>query len=272
MKMRALLMSAGLAVAIAAGGLLAVTRLISADRPEPGNMRAGARAAEAPAAEGAARGAGQSPLAERLAGAGFALGQPVHLRIYKEERALEIWLARDGIYRRAGLWPICAWSGALGPKLREGDRQAPEGFYTVTRDRLKPDSAYHRAFNLGFPNAHDRANGRTGSFLMVHGACVSIGCYAMTDAGIDDIYRIVEAALDAGQNEVAVHIFPFRMDAGALEARAGHRWHGFWTDLAEGERLFARDRAPPRAFACGGRYRLAGAGAPNPQGCVPAGT
>ena len=83
--------------------------------------------------------------------------------------------------RRFATYPICLWSGRLGPKLREGDRQAPEGFYTVSAEQLNPNSRWHRSFSLGFPNAFDQAHGRTGSFIMVHGGCPSIGCYAMTD-------------------------------------------------------------------------------------------
>ena len=107
-------------------------------------------------------------------------------------------------FERFATYPICRWSGRLGPKFREGDRQAPEGFYTVDAEQLNPNSRMHRSFNLGFPNAYDQAHGRTGSFLMVHGGCASIGCYAVTDPAVDEIWRMVTAALEQGQAR-----FPF---------------------------------------------------------------
>lgn len=130
--------------------------------------------------------------------------------------------------------------------------------------QLNPNSNYHRAFNLGFPNAYDRALGRTGSFLMVHGDCVSIGCYAMTDQGIDEIYRIVEAALHGGQREVPVHAFPFRMTDKAMAEKGGHRWAAYWANLKQGYDLFERTGTPPPAFVCGRRYGFA---SPAAAGC-----
>jgi murein L,D-transpeptidase YafK len=208
-----------------------------------------------------------APLAQRLAPGGFVPGQPVYLRLFKEERLLELWMERSGRFEKALSFPICAWSGTLGPKLKEGDGQSPEGFYLVSRRQLKPDSSFHRALNVGFPNAFDAAQGRTGSFLMIHGACVSIGCYAMTDAGIEDIYAAVEQALANGQEAVPVHIFPFRMTEQRLAATSAEPWHGFWQNLAEGDRLFHATGRPPRAYACGTRYGFASADGPPPAGC-----
>lgn len=207
------------------------------------------------------------PLATRLGEKGFALGQPVLLRVFKQESLLELWMERDGRFDLAMTFPVCKWSGTLGPKLKEGDGQSPEGFYMVSAKQLKPDSSYYRALNIGFPNAFDRAQGRTGSFLMIHGDCVSIGCYAMTDAGIDDIYTVVEQALQKGQKGVPVHIFPFRMTDENLQAQGGSQWSAFWRNLAEGDRLFQASRQPPRAFACSNRYGFAGNGEPAPASC-----
>jgi murein L,D-transpeptidase YafK len=139
----------------------------------------------------------------------------------------------------------------------------------VSTRQLKPDSDYHLAFNIGFPNAFDSAQGRTGSFLMVHGACVSIGCYAMTDQGIEDIYAAVESALDNGQEAVPVHIFPFRMTKARLAAAAAEPWADFWQNLAEGDRLFHATGRPPEAHACGTRYGFADADGTPPAGCTP---
>jgi murein L,D-transpeptidase YafK len=122
--------------------------------------------------------------------------------------------------------------------------------------QLNPRSAYFRAFDLGFPNAYDRAYGRTGSYLMVHGDCLSVGCYAMTDGGIDEIYRIVDAALRRGQPEVPVHAFPFRLSDEALARRAQHPSAAEWAGLKEGYDLFEATKSPPVAAVCGGRYRF----------------
>ncbi|MCB5174329.1 L,D-transpeptidase family protein [Microvirga lenta] len=196
----------------------------------------------------------EKPLPDRLNEKGFRLGTQAFIRIFKEEKELEVWLLRDRAFALFASYPICAWSGTLGPKLAEGDRQSPEGFYAVGLDQLNPRSAYYRAFNLGFPNAYDRAHGRTGSFLMVHGDCLSIGCYAMTDKGIDDIYRVVEAALRGGQSEIPVHVFPFRMTDARLAAKADHPWASFWANLKEGYDLFETTGVPPSVSVCSGRY------------------
>jgi len=198
------------------------------------------------------------PRLERdLAALGLAPGVPVFLRVFKRESVLELWVeARDGRYRRFRTYPICAWSGELGPKQREGDRQAPEGFYRITPGLLNPRSRFHLAMNLGYPNAYDRGHGRSGDFLMVHGSCVSIGCYAMGDAAIEEIYTLVAAALARGQSAVEVHAFPFRLDAAALASEAGSPWHGFWSELKAGYDAFERSARPPRIEVVGGHYRV----------------
>ncbi|HSX62627.1 MAG TPA: L,D-transpeptidase family protein, partial [Tahibacter sp.] len=153
---------------------------------------------------------------------GLQIGAPVFVRIFKREGELELWMAgRDGGYTLFRTYPICRYSGDLGPKRRQGDNQAPEGFYRVARGQLNPASRYHLAFNLGYPNAYERAHGYTGDFLMVHGSCVSIGCYAMGDAAIEEIYTLADAALRAGQPAFEVHAFPFRLDAAALAGERG---------------------------------------------------
>src|SRR5688572_16120223 len=167
----------------------------------------------------------RSKLVADLGAAGFALGDPVYVRILKRERRLEVYLQPTaGRYERFRSYDICTFSGELGPKLREGDRQAPEGFYRVSRKQLNPNSRHHLAFNLGYPNAYDLQLGRTGSALMVHGGCSSIGCYAITDESVDEVYSMVEAALARGQDAVDVHVFPFALTAVALAAEGGHTW------------------------------------------------
>ena len=207
-------------------------------------------------------------LVGELAGKGFVLGDAAHVRIFKRERVLEVWMRHDaGAFALAKSYPICRFSGGLGPKLQEGDKQAPEGFYRVAAKQLNPHSRHHLAFNLGFPNALDRELGRTGSALMVHGGCSSVGCYAMTDAQIDEIYAVVEAALRRGQGEVDVAIFPFRLTEAALAAEAHSEWQPFWQNLKQGFDLFETEHAPPPVAACNGAY-LFGPEALKP-GCTP---
>ncbi len=208
----------------------------------------------------------------------FNMGAPVYIRIFKKEGELELWLKHNGRYMLYRSFPICKWSGRLGPKLKEADYQSPEGFYSVSARQLNPKSNYHRAFNVGYPNAYDRQNGRTGGLVMVHGACKSVGCFAMTDKGIDEIYGFVAAALAGGQHEVPVHIFPFRMTDAAIaresssgggallsflatENADGAQWASFWRNLKEGYDMFQQTGEPPVAYACGDHYAFGDAGA-----------
>jgi murein L,D-transpeptidase YafK len=204
------------------------------------------------------------PVADRLADNGFLIGQPLLIRIFKQENAIEFWMQRASKFELALAYPLCAWSGALGPKLKEGDRQSPEGFYFASTRNLKPDSAYHRAINVGFPNAFDQSLGRTGSALMIHGSCVSVGCYAIRDAAVDDLFRIAVAALDAGQDRIPIHIFPFRMTEANLALHAQSPWIGFWRNLKEGDDLFQSIGLPPTVEACKGRYAFGSVG----EGCT----
>ena len=179
---------------------------------------------------------------------------PVFIRIIKDESILEVW-ARDGArYRLVKAFAVCQWSGRLGPKVKEGDGQSPEGFYVIRRSQMNPHSHYDRAFNIGFPNAFDRANSRTGSDLMVHGGCGSAGCYAMSDPRIEAIYGLMSAAFSHGQAEIPGDILPFRPTPGALAAHAGAPWGDFWRTLAEGEAVFDRTGRPATVYVCHGNY------------------
>jgi murein L,D-transpeptidase YafK len=192
----------------------------------------------------------------KLRAKGLRLGAPVFLRIFKADLEVELWLKAGNRFALFETYPLCAWSGQLGPKIREGDGQAPEGFYTIGKGQLNPNSHYHRAFNLGYPNALDRSLNRTGSNLMVHGACASIGCYAMTDEGIDEIWMLATAALDAGQERIAVHAFPFRMTGDRLEAFSWHPEANFWARLKIAYDYFEEDRVPPRISVCNKSYQV----------------
>lgn len=173
----------------------------------------------------------QNSVKKELQKNNFKLGSEAYIRIFKEENILELWLKKDKKFALFKTYPICNFSGDLGPKLKEGDNQAPEGFYFVKPNNLNPNSKFHLSFNLGFPNLFDRKHKRTGSFLMVHGSCVSIGCYAMTDKVIEEIWTIITAAFNKKQPFFRVHIFPFKMTNKNMQKYKDHRWFDFWKNL-----------------------------------------
>ncbi len=180
---------------------------------------------------------------------------PIFVRIFKEESELEVWKQReDGRFYHFKTYPICNWSGDVGPKVVQGDKQAPEGFYTVARHQMNPNSQFYLAFNLGYPNAYDRANKRTGDALMVHGKCKSAGCYAMTDAFVEEIYALAREAFIGGQDGFQVHAFPFRMTDANLARHAKHPAAKFWATLKEGYDYFELARELPQVAVCERKY------------------
>lgn len=205
---------------------------------------------------------------------GMQPGMPIFVRIFKEESELEVWKAReDGRFYHFKTYPICNWSGEIGPKLKKGDKQAPEGFYAVGPKQMKPDSNYHVAFNLGFPNAYDRSHERTGEYLMIHGKCKSAGCYAMTDALAEEIYALARDAFRNGQTAFQVHAFPFRMTDEKLARFKGHKNYPFWAMIKPGYDFFETYRVPPTIAVCERKYvvgvTLPAAGRIDPQGVCP---
>ena len=205
---------------------------------------------------------------------GMTRSSPVMARIFKEEGKLEIWKQKNnGRYDMIAEYNICKWSGQLGPKFTEGDRQAPEGFYTVRPAQMNPRSNYHLAFNIGYPNAYDRAHGRSGSNLMVHGACSSSGCYSMTDEQIEQIYAFGRDAFRGGQTDFQIQAYPFRMTAANMARYRNDPNYEFWTMLKEGYDYFEITKVPPKVDVCGKRYvfnQTAEAGAAfNPTGACP---
>jgi murein L,D-transpeptidase YafK len=180
---------------------------------------------------------------------------PILLRIYKQEAELEVWKqTREGRYALLKSYPICRWSGELGPKIKEGDRQAPEGFYAITPELMNPHSNYHLAFNLGFPNAFDQSLARTGAFLMVHGDCSSRGCYAMTDEQISEIFSLAREAFDGGQLAFQVQALPFHMTPRNLASHRNNPHLAFWRMLKEGSDHFEVTGLEPKIDVCGKRY------------------
>jgi murein L,D-transpeptidase YafK len=180
---------------------------------------------------------------------------PMLVRLFKQESELEVW-KQDNSGRMALLhtFPICRWSGDLGPKIREGDRQAPEGFYTITPGLMNPASQYHLAVNMGFPNAYDKANDRTGAFLMIHGDCSSRGCYAMTDEQISEIYALARESFFGGQRAFQIQAYPFRMTAANMARHRNNPHMPFWKMLKEGYDHFEVTRVEPKIDVCEKRY------------------
>ena len=204
--------------------------------------------------EGPASTFGVLSRARRLQAKGMTAGSPVMIRIFKGESELELWLKKGERFELFATYPVCYWSGRLGPKQREGDRQAPEGFYTVSTEQLHRQGRHPRSLDLGFPNALDRAQSRTGSYILMHGGCRSIGCYAMTNPVMEEVYALSEQALRQGQDRIQVHVFPFRMTDANLSVFADHKWHDFWLGLREAYDLFEQTHTPPRIGICDRKY------------------
>jgi murein L,D-transpeptidase YafK len=204
-------------------------------------------------------GRSQAPLSEKtlaeIAAKNMDKESPILARIFKEEAEMEVWkMNRDGEYALLKTYPICRWSGDLGPKKKEGDRQAPEGFYTITPGQMNPASNYYLAFNTGFPNAYDRSWGYTGSELMVHGDCSSRGCYAMTDEQIQEIYALARESFFGGQKAFQLQAMPFRMTALNMAKHRNNPNFAFWKMLKEGYDHFEATHQQPQVAVCEKHY------------------
>lgn len=201
---------------------------------------------------------------------GFLPGNPVYFRIFKQTQGpvkgvtakdqgqLEVWMLPKGAheYKLFKTYPIVAWGGGLGPKLKEGDGQSPEGFYSFDAEALNPLSQFHLSMNLGFPNVYDQNFGRTGSFVMIHGGDQSGGCFVFSFPDDEELYVLAEAALMKCAGEVPVAVFPFPLTEENLKASSEHRWSSFWENLAEGYRIFERLGQPPKVSVSQGRYQF----------------
>lgn len=196
-----------------------------------------------------------SALVSKIASVGSSTGAPMVIRIFKQTKELEVWKqTKAGPYKLVKTYEICAFSGDLGPKIKEGDRQSPEGFYTVTPGLLNPNSDYYLSFNTGFPNKFDRAYGRTGTDLMVHGACSSRGCYSMTDEAIAEIYALARETFRGGNASFQLQIFPFRMTAENLAKNARNPNMSFWRNIKAGYDRFEVSKVPPTWDVCNKQY------------------
>jgi len=180
---------------------------------------------------------------------------PILMRLFKEESELEVWKQdTTGHFQILKVYPICRWSGDLGPKLHEGDRQAPEGFYAITPELMNPNSNYYLAINIGFPNSFDKANDRDGTFLMIHGDCWSSGCYAMTDEQIGEIYSLARDSFLGGQPSFQIQAYPFRLTPANLARHRTNPNMDFWKMLKIGNDHFEATRLEPKVDVCDRRY------------------
>jgi len=199
------------------------------------------------------------PLSERMVAElerrKMAKESPILVRLFKEESEFEVWkVDQSGRFALLKTYPICRWSGDLGPKMQQGDRQAPEGFYTIAPGQMNPNSNYYLAINTGFPNAYDQANGRTGQFLMIHGDCASAGCYAMTDEQIAEIYALAREAFFGGQKSFQVQAYPFRMTPTNMARHRDSPHMAFWRMLKQGYDHFEVTRLEPKIDVCEKHY------------------
>ena len=196
-----------------------------------------------------------SAMVQKLAAIGSSPGEAMVIRLFKESSELEIWKrTRSGEFRLLKSYEICTWSGELGPKIKEGDRQSPEGFYNVTPGLMNPNSSYYLSFDTGFPNKFDRAWGRTGANLMIHGDCSSAGCYAMTDEQIAEIYALARETFKGGNATFQLQLYPFRMTPANLARYSSNPNAEFWNTLKVGYDTFELTKRPPSWDVCDRRY------------------
>lgn len=220
--------------------------------------------------------------------------EEIFIRAFKRERVLEVWVRGDGASEFALLrsYPVCAQSGDLGPKRRQGDMQVPEGFYHISG--FNPRSGYHLSLQVDYPNRRDRAagEGRLGGDIFIHGGCRSEGCLAVTDQGIRELYWLAVEARSAGQQRIPVHIFPSRLGAEDLQLlqrtfATTPELPRFWATLQPGYEFFEKHRRPPEmGVSANGDYVVRGfaelsrpepqpedvPGVRRPRGPVPLGT
>jgi murein L,D-transpeptidase YafK len=198
----------------------------------------------------------QPLLEDELIEHGVKWGAPVFIRIFKEEKILELWVKQADRYILFKRYEVCNYGpNGLGPKVRQGDKRAPEGFYLVTVSGMNPNSNFHLSFNIGYPNQHDKAHGWTGNAIMVHGRCKSWGCYSLSDEDIEEVYALVDAGLRYGQAGIPLHIFPFRMTNENMRRYHDHLWEWFWKNLKVGYDMFEQDGfRPPQAMVLNKKY------------------
>ena len=184
-------------------------------------------------------------LEKELISKGFKQYSPIYLVILKEDNLFQVWVKSKTTYKLFKTYGICFFSGGLGTKTRSGDGKSPEGFYTIGPKQLNPVSNYHLAINIGYPNKLEIKKGYSGNDIMVHGNCASIGCYAMTDPQIEEIYTLIYKAFDSGQQKIDLAVYPFRMDETHMKRYAGSAYFDFWKTIEPGYVFFEKHHLPP---------------------------
>ncbi|RFZ95151.1 2-dehydro-3-deoxyphosphooctonate aldolase [Mucilaginibacter conchicola] len=193
-------------------------------------------------------------LQKQLTDGGFNSKYELYLRIVKQTDQLEIWAKKGKRFEFFKGYNICYYSGGLGTKTKAGDNKSPEGFYTISAGQLHPTSQYHLAVNIGYPNALETQKGYTGNAIMIHGNCASVGCYAMTDDGIEEIYTLLYKAFTSGQQKIALEIYPFKMDNQHLKDFAASPYMAFWKMLKPAYDKFEKDHLPANISVANGQY------------------
>ena len=187
---------------------------------------------------------------------GMRKDDPILVRAFKQEKTLEVWKRdKSGHFALLKSYPLCTTGGGPGPKIKEGDKQSPEGFYTVTPGRMNPNSQFHLSYDVGYPNAFDRAWGRTGAAIMVHGGCTaSAGCFIGTNEQIEEIYGLAREAFAGGQKGFQVQSYPFRMTAENLAKHRRSPNMVFWKNIKQGHDHFEVTKLEPKVDVCERRY------------------
>jgi murein L,D-transpeptidase YafK len=195
-------------------------------------------------------------LKKSLANNGLKEDQPIYIRVFKEPGTLEIWVKSGKQYKLFKQYLVCTYSGGLGTKTRDHDGKCPEGFYSITPSQLNPVSNYHLAINVGYPNIYDQQHGYTGNAIMIHGDCRSIGCYAMTDPMIEEIYTMVYQAFAHGQRSINVAIFPFKLTIQNIDKYSNYPHVSFWQHLKPGYDIFEYKHVPPVVSVVNKNYKF----------------
>ena len=191
---------------------------------------------------------------ELFSAKGMELGSTdIFIRAFKQEAQLEIWAKKhtENVFKLIKTYEICASSGVLGPKRKQGDSQVPEGFYEI--DRFNPSSNFYLSLGLNYPNRSDKILGNKANYggdIFIHGNCVTIGCMPLTDDKIKEVYLMAVEARSGGQQKIHVHVFPCRMNATgmkSLETQFSDKTSliAFWKNIRIGYDFFEEKHSLP---------------------------
>ncbi|TCC87140.1 L,D-transpeptidase family protein [Pedobacter hiemivivus] len=198
-------------------------------------------------------------LQKELTQAGIKGAFKLYLAAYKSEGKLELWLqsGKEKTYKLFKTYNFCAHSGMLGPKIKEGDLQTPEGFYSI--NVFNPESKFHLSLGVDYPNEIDTQRSgqeKPGGDIYIHGNCVTVGCIPLTDEKIKEVYVLAVEAKNAGQLQIPVHVFPFKMTQQNLNKYLVQfpAQKAFWKNLQPGYAYFERHNVPPNILMQKDKY------------------